>query len=497
MGALIDAKDAKPVKEVATRTTSADFWNMIDLYLPNPDIVLGKAGETITALRDLLTDARVWAGAQNRKAGTMALEWELDRGRAKSRAAKAVQDMLDRLDMNEVFSGILDAVLFGYQPLELLWAKDRTLLGIEPKPPEWFVFDGENRLRFLSKNENTNGELVDRRRIICATSNASYQNPYGEAVLSRCYWPVIFKKGGLKFWLQFTERHGMPWVHGTQPRGRTDAEAQAFAAQLATMLQNGVVVTPDDESVNFIAADARASSDLYKAMIDHVNSEISSALLGHAGAGESVPGKLGAEEAAVTVRRDIVDADKRIVETTINQVIKIWMEVNAISGEPPRFIMYEQEDVDLDLAQRDEKLSAVMATSNLRLSREYFRREYGLSDSDMDDVAAQPEPVQTDTNQDKSTQTEFAEPGKSSPYPDQDAIDDAAAIDPARMQELAAPMVADAVRIFRQAGDYPEAMSALAEAYPEMKTDEITELLARAMFVADIWGRISAQQEAA
>jgi phage gp29-like protein len=37
--------------------------------------------------------------------------------------------------------------------------------------------------------------------------------------------------------------------------------------------------------------------------------------------------------------------------------------------------------------------------------------------------------------------------------------------------------------------------SDLAVAYPHLDTNALTELLARAMFVAEAWGRISAQGE--
>lgn len=35
-----------------------------------------------------------------------------------------------------------------------------------------------------------------------------------------CFWPVAFKKGGMKFWLRFAEKFGSPWVIGKHPRGR-------------------------------------------------------------------------------------------------------------------------------------------------------------------------------------------------------------------------------------------------------------------------------------
>jgi hypothetical protein len=38
-----------------------------------------------------------------------------------------------------------------------------------------------------------------------------------------CYWPLVFKKGGLKFWLAFTEKFGSAFSVGKLPRSATDA----------------------------------------------------------------------------------------------------------------------------------------------------------------------------------------------------------------------------------------------------------------------------------
>lgn len=55
----------------------------------------------------------------------------------------------------------------------------------------------------------------------------------------------------------------------------------------------------------------------------------------------------------------------------------------------------------------------------------------------------------------------------------------------------------EALRIFKEDTDYTDAMTDLAVACPHLGTDALTEFLARAMFVAEAWGRISAQGEIA
>ncbi|BAN95463.1 hypothetical protein E05_06970 [Plautia stali symbiont] len=78
------------------------------------------------------------------------------------------------------------------------------------KPPEWFTFDTENRLRFQARQSGLAGELLPPRKFVVATQDATFDNPYGFADLSLCFWPVTFKKAGWSFWMRFSEKYGTP-----------------------------------------------------------------------------------------------------------------------------------------------------------------------------------------------------------------------------------------------------------------------------------------------
>ncbi|WP_243398575.1 phage portal protein family protein, partial [Avibacterium paragallinarum] len=95
----------------------------------------------------------------------------------------------------------LDATLFGYQALEVMWAEENGLLlpaEIVGKPQEWFVFNEENELLLRDKEER-DGKPLPEMKFLLATQQADYMNPYGRADLAMCFWAATFKKGGLKF----------------------------------------------------------------------------------------------------------------------------------------------------------------------------------------------------------------------------------------------------------------------------------------------------------
>lgn len=189
-------------QEIASRGRSIDFLSALSLYLPDPDPILKRTGQDIRVYRELLSDAHVWATVESRKAGVLSLDWKLERGLSPKRQYQFVLEVLSGLDLPRIISEILDAPLFGFKPIEVMWQKDGSTLIVEDlvgKPPEWFVFSTEGELRFRSKENMLQGEALPPYKFLLARHKPTYENPYGERVLSRCFWPVTFKRGGMKF----------------------------------------------------------------------------------------------------------------------------------------------------------------------------------------------------------------------------------------------------------------------------------------------------------
>ena len=62
-----------------------------------------------------------------------------------------------------------------------------------------------------------------------------------------------------------------------------------------------------------------------------------------------------------------------------------------------------------------------------------------------------------------------------------------------QMAELLKPVI----RFVRRGGDPAKAMQDLADVYPDMDTALFEEALSRAIFVCEMWGRLSATAETA
>lgn len=380
-----DPEPASLSREIAVRGRSLDFY-AFGMFLPNPDPVLKKQGLDIRVYRDLRSDAHVGGCIRRRKAALLSLEHGLDRDNARSRVHKNVEAILADLPLKRIMNQMADALLYGYQPMEILWGKVGAYIvpvDIQAKPPEWFVFTPDtNELRFRSRDHMMLGEELPPRKFLLPRQDPTYQNPYGFPDLSMCFWPIAFKKGGLKFWVTFAEKYGMPWAIGKHPRGAPENEIDDLIRSLDGMVQDAVAAIPDDSSVELLTAQiGTGTGDIYKELVMFCRSEVSIALLGQDQTTEKDTNRASAK-IGIDVVREIRDGDARIVEEAMNTLIRWIVELNFGNATMPAFGLWEQEEVDKTIAERDGILARSMV--GYRFTRAYFERIYDLQPGDLE-----------------------------------------------------------------------------------------------------------------
>lgn len=474
-------------EEIATRGRSMDM--SFGFILPNPDPILKRQGKDISVYRDMRSRASVGGPIRRRKAAVKALEWRVERGKASARVTRLCSDVLATYDMDRLLNEITDAVLFGYQPLELVWGpfNGATVpLEVIGKPQEWFFFDNAAQLRFRSRAQPLLGEELEPRKFVLARQEASYANPYGFPDLSMCFWADTFMRGGLKFWVTFTEKYGTPWLVGKQPRGTPGPEVNALLDKLEAMIQDAVAAIPDDSSIDILeAGDKGASADLYERLLMYCRSEINIALLGQNQSTEASSNRASAT-AGLEVADTIRDGDSRLVCATINQLLRWMTDLHDGEQAPaPTFELFEEEDVNVTQAQRDETLKR----AGVNFQPQYWKRVYKLQDGDIADAppvvstpaqAAPPVPV-----------VEFAE-GTSPAVPGETVSALSAGASP-----VFASWISELRNLIEAHRDPQRLQEELLEAFSELPTQELAELMALAFELAHLQGQDQAAREAA
>jgi phage gp29-like protein len=374
--------------EIATRDTAWDYVGMIGL-LTDPDPVLFKLDSGAEVLNSIMADAHLTSVCQTRKHGTLNREWSIEPGTVNNEepgadaVALAEQFAADlyNLDVDGLINQILDAVLFGYVPIELMWAPDGgriKLTNARALPFRWFGFNEKNEPRYISTKNMIDGEPIPTGKFVFARHQASFDNPYGVRLLSRAFWPVTFKRGGLKWWVKFAEKFGSPFVLG---RYQNKDQAAAMLTQLKNMVQDAVATIPDGCAVDTLQSNVTGSTDVFDRLKTAMDSEISKLVLG-----QTLTTEVGDKgtQALGTVHKSVLEAyqasDQRLVETTMNEIAWVYAQINAPTTAAPVFQWQEDSDLQGDRADRDKILSD---TGQVSFTKDYIVREYGFEDGDI------------------------------------------------------------------------------------------------------------------
>lgn len=477
-------------KTVADRLTAFDLISFMQI-LPNPDPVLAKLGKRISAYDDLLYDAQVRSCMSSRKAGVSKLKFELEGKEADAKIVDFIQKTFDRFNYHKLFRKILGCVAYGYQPIEIDWeVREGRIVPakIEAKPVEWFCFGEKNELRFLSRKHPVSGEELPPMKFVCPTNDETYKNPYGTSVLSLCFWPAMFKKGNFKFWVAFTEKYGSPWLVGKYAPGTSNENQNILADQLENMVQDAIAVVPDTSKIEIIEASGKgASADIFDKLKDACNADISKAILGQTLTTElSSTGSLAAAQTHNEVRKDIILSDARIIEETLNQIVRWTIDQNFGKDViAPAFRFSEPEEVNKQLAERDSTLFGI----GVRFTPKYIQRAYNLGEKDFTIVEPGSAPLFS-----------AAQPQTLSIVPDsirhlhhgaaKDLLDKAASqvFPPELQQKIMEGLLKPVFDLIEKGESLEDIYEKLGELLPELSTDELQEVLERACVAADMYG---------
>jgi phage gp29-like protein len=376
----------KKINELTKQIKYNDGWfaALADI-LPNPDTVLRRTGKTIEAYRELKNDAHVWSCVQSRKSGLLSLDFQIIANGANDAVVREIEQMIKALDINKIEREILEAPLFGYQPMEIIWEVQRgkryriVPVDFVAKPQEWFFFDGERKLRYKKKGE-AKGVPVPEHKIINVLYEASYLNPYGNALLQKCYWPVVFKNGSLKFWVNFTEKFGMPILMGSYGRGGSQEDADKLLDALSSLVEDSVIVAPEDVKLELHEAGKSSSVALYRDLIKFCNAEISKAVLSQTLTTELDMGSYAASQTHFKIRKEVILSDIRLVESTMNKLIKEIVDLN-FAPPYPRFSLAMNDSDNMQMVERDTRLAQ---TGQVKFTKEYWMRTYGFKEEDLE-----------------------------------------------------------------------------------------------------------------
>ncbi len=472
--------------EVATR--GAGWLGGFLGVLPDPDPVLRQTGDGADVLENLAADDQVTHCIQHRKTKTLnqqaysfkpgTLENQEPTPGAKALCADLERD-LERVDLHALIGELLDAPYHGMTVVEPIWAQEGGRYRIKeliPKPREWFGFSERNRLVY--KGETGAEQVVPHpAKFVAARHLPTFKNPYGLRLLSRCLFPVAFKKGGVEFLMRFADKYGTPWTIGEAALNSTPEERREMVASLAAMHQRAVAVVTAGSKIQLVEHGGKAT-DLHLRVIDLWNRAVTLVILGQTLTQDvDGGGSYAASETHYQVLTDYAEADQALVAAWFNDLAWHYGQLNA-PGELAPVFSYVQPEDQAAMAALFKDLHGM----GMRPTAELFKRRFGLQE---DEFTVEQAPLPGS----------FSEPAARF-TPDQQALENLVESTLGAFQEgvdqLAARVVAVAMR-----AETPEEIPLLVfEEFAADGLEDLTGLHAPALAAASLAGRFAARADA-
>lgn len=474
--------------EVATRA-AATFVTGED-YLPNPDPILKAQGGNIKVYRNFV-DGHLDAVKSKRFASITSRTWTIDGSKGDPKKAKMLEEYFWNLELRNTISQMLQAIGFGFAVHEVVWDSVPTAYGtlilpvaIKDRPQEWFRFDDEGRLLFQNKF-NAKVPVPDRKFIV-TRNRPTATNPYGEPVYARCFWPMAFKKGGLKFWMIFVEKYGMPKAVGKIPPGATDKEQSTFLRMLSGLVRDAVAVIPQTGSVELLET-KMSGTNPHSEIVAWADSEISKAWLGETLTTEQT--NSGGTQAMATVhndvRLDLALDDAAMIESSFNQLIRWIYEINW-PGEKviPWMNIILPEDMQQARLERDAKLSQL----GVKFNAQYISDIYGIDEKYFEMQEPQPQGgMFAEGPEKKGKVRKTAHELRNQVNAFTEHLEDEC-----EKVDILAPIR----ELVENAKSLEEVRDKLIGCYGEMPMDEIADEMEQAFLAADLAGRFSILKKA-
>lgn len=504
---------AEPTKkpelaEIATARKDIDIFAGYLTRLENPDPTLRTeaAGKGLKLYDEVDRDPHAGSVLQTRYLSVVGKEWSIEPGTHgikdgrlvatdhDKEIAAFVRAALAETNFDQIRMELLQAILYGFFVAEIMWVRKDGAIKIDKflgKHPRRFCFDLDRKLRLLTLGNMIEGEALPERKFVVFTFGSS-DNPYGKGLGQSLWWPVWFKKNGIKFWMTFLDKFGMPTGVGKYPSGTLKDDQDKLLEAIELIHSETGVVIPDTMAIDLLEA-ARSGQVSYETMCQYMDRSISKRVLGQTASTEGTPGKLGNEQAQDDVRQEIVEADADLLDACLNATVVRWLVDYNYPGVTSYPVIETFAGRKPDLTARSAIDKTLAVDCRLPISKRYFYETYNIPEPEDGEELLETAP-KTPQNAPGVPQTpqppaafsqnaRGADEGQDDIDAYTDQLDDATA-------EILAGMIDGVKALVMNAASLEEIRDGLIDLYPQASAPEFGAIMQRALTAASLLGSV-------
>ncbi len=474
----------KEIASIDRDTTQLTFGGVLD----NLDDTLKSRGQGkgLKIYDDIERDCHAYAVLEKRKNAVIAREWDVlaaSEDAADVAAADFVREVFKGFPFDRLCKDMLDATLKGFSVGEIMWARDGARLvpgEIVARDQRRFKFAHDRSLRLITQARLMDGEIVPERKFIVHRFGSKNGGPYGLGLGHKLFWPVLFKRKDITFWLTFADKFGSPTSLGKYPIGTTEADQKKLLAALQAIAQDAGVIVPEGMAVELLEAARAGSIDTYEKLARYMDEQISECVLGETMTTTAQASGLGSNQASVhnEVRAEVAKADADLLSDTLNDTLVRWLvEFNTPGARLPKVWRSFEEAEDLKArAERDQ----IIYNLGFQPTEDYIRETYGEG-WEKREVPAWPAAVAPS----------FTEAARKPDY----AETQAGRLD--REAQAALDAMIDQVRaLVEQANSLDDLREKLIEIYPALDAGAFANVMQRALAASALAGRTDILEQA-
>jgi len=283
---------------------------------------------------------------RTRRNALVGCRWEVEPGDKSPAAAAAAEALKKELlaagglipelgkigSFRQLLRDLCDATMPGFAASEIVWKPGGSgFYGFRPVEQKFFSFSHSYTPRLRVTGNLTDGIELPRGKIIYHETGENGPDPVRGGLIRPLAWLHCFSNLNFKDLLSFIERYGMPFVVAKVDANTWETEGEKLNALISDFGPNGGGVFSKGTELELLQA-ANNTGDVYFRLLDYAGAAITKVILGQT-ASSSDGGGLSKDNAQSEVRQDILEADARQIEDTINRdLFAVWAHYNCAPG---------------------------------------------------------------------------------------------------------------------------------------------------------------------
>ena len=489
-GNVVSSDGPETTKEVTHPSASGDGADPTTRYRSDlrkyEDPILNRSRKGLDGYKELLSDSQVQSTLQQRRLAVADLDWTVepasDRDVDKS-AADFVKDQMQHAKWKATLKKMHYTVFYGFSVAEMMWATDGDVVfadEVKVRERSRFRFDNDGEPRLDVPGETGGRALPDRKMWWTVTGGDHDDLAYGMGLAHFLYWPVTFKREGIKSTLTFLDRYAHPTPIGKFPAGTSKDDRSKLLQALRAMYVDEAIIVPEGIEVDQLQGGSGSQGDIYRAFEDARNADIAKVVLGQTMTTDDATTGLGSTQGEVheRVKEQVVGADASILYQSWRRHPMQWLvQWNFPQAEMPT-IRHELEEEDEEDRETAAKETKTMAQAGWERTQESVDETFGPGTYEKKDGG----PRTADRG---GSSPAFAEFSDETPIPQRFAESVSGPAD-----EVMAQWMEEVRALLAEAGSLSEFSERLVELYPEMDPEALSDVLGDGMAASRAGGHL-------